>query len=102
MWPRPFAGRVIEGYVDLLVRTDAGIVIVDYKTDFVGDESEVDARAGEYVAQLAAYALAVESATALEVVEGVLVFAGTTSARERRIPRSGLDVDRVRAQLRAG
>ena len=29
----PVGGRVLEGYVDLLVRTADGLVIVDYKTD---------------------------------------------------------------------
>ena len=94
--------RVVEGYVDLLVRTDAGLVIVDYKTDLVGDAAAPEARLGEYGPQLAAYALAVETSTGLPVVEGVLVFAGETTASECRIPRSELEIEAVRARLAAG
>ena len=98
----PVGDRVVEGYVDLLVRTDAGLVIVDYKTDLVGEDAALDARAEEYGAQLAAYTLALETSTGLPVVEGVLIFAGEATATERRIVRSELDVEAVRERLTAG
>ena len=97
----PVGDRVIEGYIDLLVRTDDGLVIVDYKTDRISDDTALDARVEEYRLQLAAYALAVEASVGLPVTAGVLVFAGPDGAVERRIPAAELGLDDVRVLLRA-
>ena len=97
----PVEGRVIEGYIDLLVRTADGVLIVDYKTDWIADAKGVDSRVEEYRLQLAAYALAVEAATGLTVAGGVLVFGAPTGALERRVERADLGLDEVRALLAA-
>jgi len=52
---------VLEGYVDLLVRTDEGLVIVDYKTDQWSSVAERAARLARYRLQLAAYGVALRS-----------------------------------------
>ncbi|HWM20806.1 MAG TPA: UvrD-helicase domain-containing protein [Ilumatobacteraceae bacterium] len=66
-------GRVLEGYIDLLVRTADGLVIVDYKTDqWIGTEMR-DERVARYRRQLAAYGVAIERVLGEPVVGGVLV-----------------------------
>jgi ATP-dependent helicase/nuclease subunit A len=95
----PIGDQVVEGYVDLLVRTEDGLVIVDYKTDRLADDRAVDERAEGYRIQLAAYAAAVEAVTGEPVVLGVLVFAGESGAVERTFERSALGVEAVPALL---
>ena len=52
---------MLEGYVDLLVRTPAGLVIVDYKTDqWSGPADRRPERIDRYRLQLAAYGAALE------------------------------------------
>jgi ATP-dependent exoDNAse (exonuclease V) beta subunit len=84
----PVADRAVEGYIDLLYETDQGLVIVDYKTDTVRSEGEIDAKLDRYRLQLAAYALALESSTGLAVSEGRLVFCRPGGPIER--PVAGL------------
>ncbi len=66
-------GRVLEGYIDLLVRRADGLVIVDYKTDQWTDTVTRDERIARYRRQLAAYGVAIEHVLAEPVVGGVLV-----------------------------
>ncbi len=54
----PVGDRVLEGYVDLLVRTPDGLVIVDYKTDQWSGPVQTAERIGRYRLQLAAYGAA--------------------------------------------
>jgi ATP-dependent helicase/nuclease subunit A len=65
--------RVVEGYIDLLVRTPDGLVIVDYKTDQWSGPLQTNERLDRYRVQLAAYGAALESAIDEPVVGGVLV-----------------------------
>ena len=92
----PVGERVIEGYIDLLVRTSEGLVVVDYKTDPVTNTDEIDRRVEEYRLQLAAYALAVETVTGAPVAAGVLVFARAEGMVERRIEAQDLGLAEVR------
>jgi ATP-dependent helicase/nuclease subunit A len=64
---------VLEGYIDLLVRTPAGLVIVDYKTDQWRPGADRDARVARYRHQLAAYGVALGRLLAEPVASGVLV-----------------------------
>ena len=66
-------GQVLEGYIDLLVQTPDGPVIVDYKTDQWPDDSERTSRIEKYRRQLAAYGVALESVTGQPVAGGMLV-----------------------------
>jgi len=65
--------RVLEGYVDLLVRTADGLVIVDYKTDQWSGPVQTGERLERYRLQLAAYGAALESALDEPIIGGLLV-----------------------------
>jgi ATP-dependent helicase/nuclease subunit A len=69
----PIGDRVLEGYVDLLVRTADGLVIVDYKTDQWSGPVQSSERVGRYRLQLAAYGAALATALDEPVVGGILV-----------------------------
>ncbi len=97
----PVGDRMIEGYIDLLVRTPDGLVIVDYKTDAVGGDASVEARIDEYRLQLAAYAYALEATVGIPVVAGVLVFANDGDPIERRIEAADLGIGAVESALLA-
>jgi ATP-dependent helicase/nuclease subunit A len=79
----PVGDRVLEGYVDLLVRTDDGYVIVDYKTDAWRPGTDRAERIARYRRQLAAYALALEHVIGEPIVAGVLVHCRATGAAEQ-------------------
>ncbi len=71
-------GTVLEGYIDLLVRTPDGLVIVDYKTDQwrTRDDRVSDgpaARIARYRHQLAAYGVALGRLLDEPVTGGLLV-----------------------------
>jgi ATP-dependent helicase/nuclease subunit A len=69
----PVGDRVLEGYVDLLVRTHGGFTIVDYKTDAWRPGADRAERIARYRRQLAAYAIALEHVTGEPIVAGILV-----------------------------
>ncbi len=71
----PVDGTVVEGYIDLLYRTDDGLVVVDYKTDDIHDDDVFEAKIDRYKHQVAAYSLAVEQVVGEPVARCVLVFA---------------------------
>ncbi|MCW2502462.1 MAG: UvrD/REP helicase [Actinomycetia bacterium] len=83
----PDHGRFLEGYIDLLVETPTGeLVVVDYKTDRAASDAEAAAKAVHYTPQLTAYAQAIETATLRTVSRAVLVFAAPGTAREWEVP----------------
>ncbi len=92
----PSGDVTVEGYVDLLVETAEGLVVVDYKTDAVSSDAEIDAKLAAYRLQGATYALAVERATGRSVVDCVFVFCGAGTAVERRVT----DLDDAKASVR--
>ncbi len=69
----PVGDRVLEGYVDLLVRTADGLVIVDYKTDQWSGPVQTAERVGRYRLQLAAYGAALGAALGEPIAGGILV-----------------------------
>jgi ATP-dependent helicase/nuclease subunit A len=69
----PVADRVLEGYIDLLVETGDGLVIVDYKTDRWSGPKQSAERIGRYRLQLAAYAVALAGIVDQPIVGGTLV-----------------------------
>ena len=69
----PIGDRVLEGYVDLLVRTTDGLMIVDYKTDQWSGPVQSAERVGRYRLQLAAYGAALHTALDEPIVGGILV-----------------------------
>ncbi|MSO38507.1 MAG: DNA helicase UvrD [Acidimicrobiia bacterium] len=92
----PAGDRVLEGYLDLLVRTPAGLVVVDYKTDTVRNEREALERVARYRLQGAAYAVAIEIAAGEPVVDCVFVFTSTATAIEKSVE----DLDAAKAEVR--
>ncbi|MPZ87546.1 MAG: AAA family ATPase [Nitriliruptorales bacterium] len=75
--------RLLEGYIDLLYRTEDGLVVVDYKT--ASSTADLDRRMDAYLAQGGAYAVAVERAVAEPVDRVVFVFLTREGALEREI-----------------
>lgn len=97
----PVGEVVLEGYIDLLAETDDGLVIVDYKTDTVRTEAEVDEKLAAYELQGAAYAVALEAATGLAVVGCRFVFCRSDGAIERSVADLDAAMARVRRHLGA-
>ncbi len=94
----PVADRLLEGYVDLLYRGDAGLVVVDYKTSATADAGGLGRRVAGYRLQGAAYAVAVGRATGEAVASVTFLFLTPTGAVERSLdglPTAMADVERL-------
>jgi ATP-dependent helicase/nuclease subunit A len=74
----------VEGRIDALAEESSGILLVDFKTDWVqpGGEAELAAR---YAGQIQAYANAVRAATGKQVQSAVLLFLRTGAEVEIRV-----------------
>ena len=77
---------LVEGYIDLLYRHGAGLVVVDWKTDHVDGDDDVATKLDRYRLQGASYVAAIEAATSLTVERMVFVFLGPDGAIERDLP----------------
>jgi ATP-dependent helicase/nuclease subunit A len=95
-------GRVLEGYVDLLYRSDDGLVVVDYKTGPSGLDADVEPLVERYRTQGASYALAVAEATGEPVVAVVFAFLTPEGPVERALPDLPAAVDHVRRLAESG
>ena len=89
------AGTLVEGFIDLLYETPEGLVVVDYKTDSVRDEADIDTAMERYRLQGAGYALALERALGRRVVRATFVFT------EPRAERDVADLGTVKAEIEA-
>jgi ATP-dependent helicase/nuclease subunit A len=78
-------GVVVEGFVDLLYEGPGGLVVVDYKTDAVPRDAQLEEAMLRYRLQGAAYAVALEQALGQPVSRCVFVFAGRSPALEREV-----------------
>ncbi|MDE3085637.1 MAG: UvrD-helicase domain-containing protein [Acidobacteriota bacterium] len=87
---------VFEGFVDLLVEGDDGLVVVDYKTDGVAGATGTAEVGSRYAAQVAAYASAAEAATGTPVTRAVVVLLGADPAVEHEIAGPALEEARRR------
>ena len=96
----PVGATTIEGYVDLLVVTPDGLVIVDYKTDGASSAAEIDAKVAAYELQGAAYAEALESSTGLPVIDCRFVFCTARGPVERSVVDLPAARQRVRDAVR--
>jgi ATP-dependent helicase/nuclease subunit A len=88
--------RLLEGYVDVLYRSDEGLVVVDYKTSSTSNAGVLDQRVEGYRFQGASYVLAVSAATGEPVERVTFVFSpvtgrwnGTWPTSTRRLQKSG-------------
>ena len=69
----PVGEGVLEGFIDLLFEEDGGLVVADYKTDYLEAEETEDA-VSRYRLQAGSYALAIQKATGKPVKEVVFIF----------------------------
>jgi len=95
----PVGERVIEGYVDLLIETPDGLVVVDYKTDSTRTEAEIDEKLAAYELQGASYAVVLEAVTGRPVVDCRFVFCRPAGAVERSVQDLEAAKSRVRSML---
>jgi ATP-dependent exoDNAse (exonuclease V) beta subunit len=70
----PIGDRLLEGFVDLLVEGPDGYEVVDYKTDRVRTDEDVERSLDRYRIQGAAYAVALEEALGSPVVRCTFLF----------------------------
>ena len=68
------SGKLVEGYIDLLLETDAGWLIVDYKTDSIGGKELFEAKLSRYSTQLKTYAFLLSKTHNLKVCGVALLF----------------------------
>ena len=69
----PEGADLIEGVVDLVFEEDGGLVIVDYKTDHIGDDQAI-AQAAHHAPQLQLYGRGLAQATGMPVRERLVLF----------------------------
>ena len=74
---------LLQGVVDCLLEEDGALVVVDYKTDAVRTEAQLQERRALYTPQLRAYARAMERIFRKPVRECVLYF--LSMGREARV-----------------
>ena len=82
----PVGNRTIEGYIDLLYESPDGLVLVDWKTDRLGSNSNQVEITAKYARQLGAYADVLKQALGRSVVRAVLVFLSDAGAKEIDVP----------------
>ncbi len=70
----PVGDGIVEGFIDLLFEEEDGFVVVDFKTDAVGSEEEVEQAMARYRLQGGAYALALSKAAGVKVKEVTFLF----------------------------
>ncbi len=79
--PTP-AGGLFEGIVDLVIESDDGLVVVDYKTDPVRDQDHAETLRAAYRLQLGSYAWALEAVADQPVAAAYLLFVASDGAIE--------------------
>ena len=77
-----------------------GLVVVDYKTDVVPGEAELEEAMARYRLQGAAYALALQEALGRPVTRCVFIFVQPRGARERAVEDLPEAMGEVREVLR--
>ena len=78
---------LLQGVVDCLLEEDGELTVIDYKTDAVRTEEQLQERTALYTPQLRAYAKAVERIFGKPVKECVLYF--LSMGRESRVEIEG-------------
>ena len=70
------SGSIVQGIIDCFFEDGDGLVLIDYKTDYIpaGDEEALQAKAEHYRRQLGIYRQAIEEARGVPVSECYLYF----------------------------
>jgi ATP-dependent helicase/nuclease subunit A len=97
----PFGAGVLEGFVDLLFEGPDGLEVVDYKTDQVRTDDEIDRLAARYRLQGAAYAAAVRASTGKPVRRCTFLFLRAGDAVERPVTDLDAAIDEVETAVGA-
>jgi len=92
----PVGGRVLEGFVDLLVEDGDGLAVVDYKTDRVPEGDDLEAAMAAYRWQGAAYAVALERSLGRPVQRCTFLFLRPDAAVAREVP----DLEGAKEEIR--
>ncbi len=95
----PVGDHTLEGFIDLLVEGPDGYTVVDYKTDAVATEGDLDRALHRYRLQGAAYALAVQQALGVTVTRCVFLFLRADGAVAKEVDRLGDALAEVEALL---
>ncbi|HUH08563.1 MAG TPA: UvrD-helicase domain-containing protein [Egibacteraceae bacterium] len=96
----PAGELLLEGFVDLLYETASGLVVVDYKTDRIVDDADVDAHVDRYRLQGATYALALAQTLGRPVARCEFVFlAAAGQVAQRSLPDLPAAVAELRRSL---
>jgi ATP-dependent exoDNAse (exonuclease V) beta subunit len=83
-------GRVVEGFIDLVVDTDEGLVIVDYKTDATQSAADIETKVHHYTPQIRAYAQALALATGRRVATPQILFCRPAGINTVHVPLEAL------------
>lgn len=78
----PMDRVMIRGRLDLFVPIESGAVLIDFKTDRVTEDREIDERMKGYAEQLRHYAAAMKRITGREVARACVVFLNARVVRE--------------------
>lgn len=97
----PVGDRILEGFVDLLFDGPHGLEVVDYKTDRVQTDTEIDGLVARYRLQGAAYALAAGVSVGRLVHRCSFLFLRRDHAVVRAVPDLDEAVAEVRGLLQA-
>jgi ATP-dependent exoDNAse (exonuclease V) beta subunit len=101
----PFAVQsgdvTLEGFIDLLIEDDAGLEVVDWKTDQIA-ESEIERRLESYRLQAGLYVWGVQEATGMRVHRVTYVFASAGQEISPGEPRSLVELARRHLASRSG
>jgi ATP-dependent exoDNAse (exonuclease V) beta subunit len=89
-------GQLMSGRIDLLLKTQSGWILIDYKSG-AQNSSQWNILAATYGGQLAAYSAAIEAATSVPVLETWLVLpvAGTALKVLTASTRLGTGISQV-------
>ena len=98
----PIGSGVLEGFVDLVFEGPGGLEVVDYKTDGVRSDEELDRLAARYRLQGAAYAAAVHTATGRPVRCCTFLFLRGGEAVSRPVEDLERAVAEVETAMRSG
>ncbi len=94
----PRGDHLIEGFIDLVFEENGELVVVDFKTDRVEKEKELEERVRHYAPQGIVYAMALEGITHKKVKEVVFLF--VSAKLEKSIPLGKSALQRVEKLLK--